>query len=60
MERAWKGMPEGPGWLESFYTFEEALAELALLRSRPSSPAEETWELQHIPGLPDEIYALES
>lgn len=30
----------------------------ARLRSRPFTPSEETWELRHVPGLLDEIYAL--
>lgn len=68
VDRTWKGFPEGAGWLEGFYTYEEAQQELTKLReaklsrreSRPLTPPEETWELQHIPGLPDEIYALVS
>lgn len=60
VERTWKGMPEGVGWLASFYTFESAQQELIQLRSRPCSPPEETWELRHVPGLPDQIYALVS
>lgn len=60
VERTWKGMPEGVGWLEGFYfyTYEQAQQTIAKLRSRPLTPLEETWEWRHVPGLPDEIYAL--
>lgn len=39
VERTWKGKPEGAGWLECFYTFEEAQQELTKLRSRPLTPS---------------------
>lgn len=58
VDQTWKGKPEGVGWLEGFYTYEEAQQELARLRARTLTPPEETWELRHVPGLPDGIYAL--
>lgn len=58
VERTWKGKPEGAGLLEYFYTYEEAQQTLAQLRSHPCQNLSYKYEWQHVPGLPDEIYAL--
>lgn len=55
VERSWKGKPDGIGYLEKFYTYEEAQKLVAKLQSRPQKLAEETWSVERVPGLPEEF-----
>lgn len=57
IQRTWKGWAEGEGLLKLFYTWDEAQQEIASLRSRPYQNPPYEYEIQPIPGLPDEIYA---
>lgn len=58
VDRTWKGWTEGEGLLKLFYTKNEAQQEVASLQAQSYQNPPYECEIEPVPGLPDEIYAI--